>query len=93
MRSPIRTEPPYQVVRRPGPGLATITDRRDGTTRLWSRTLGRGVHGRQPASGPRCCANCDTLIRGPFYKPPQMPSPIGDRLCVACIEGDYVSEA
>jgi len=81
-------EPPYQVVRRPGPGLATITDRRDGATRLWSRTLRRGVGGRQPVRGPRRCANCDTAIRGPFYKPPQRIPVIMDRLCVACVEGD-----
>ncbi len=82
------TAPPYQLVARPGPGLATITDRRDGTMRLWSRTLSGGVRGPQPASGPRCCANCEAAIRGPFYKPPPVVPAIRDRLCVACVEGD-----
>lgn len=34
--------PPYQVIGRPGPGLATITDRRTGATVLWARTLASG---------------------------------------------------
>jgi hypothetical protein len=84
------TAPPYAVVRRPGPGLATITDRRDGKTRLWSRTLGAGgARGRRLQSAPRRCANCGTAIRGPFYKPPQLNPAIMDRLCVACVEGDH----
>lgn len=83
------TAPPYQLVRRPGPGLAIITDRRNGTMRLWSRTLTGGVRGHQAASGPRHCANCDTVIRGPFYKSPQLRPAITDRLCLTCVEGDY----
>ncbi len=81
-------EPSYQVVARPGPGLAIIADRRNGTTRLWSRTLRRGVGGGQPRSGPRCCANCGVVIRGPFYKPPPLRPASTDRLCLACVEGD-----
>jgi len=39
--------PPYQVIGRPGPGLATITDRRTGATVLWARTLASGP-GEEP---------------------------------------------
>lgn len=43
------TEPPYTVLDRRGPGLATIADRCAGTMRLWARTYRRG--GRPLASG------------------------------------------
>ncbi len=82
------TTPPYIVDRRPGPGLATITDRRDGTTGLWSRAL-RGAVGRRVSGRPRLCANCGAAMPGPFYKPPQRIPRIADRLCVACVEGDW----
>jgi len=78
------TDPPYVVEGQPGPGLATITDRRDGTTRLWSRTL-RGGLGRRGAG--RACANCGTTLTGNFYKPPPVPRNV-ERLCVVCVEGD-----
>ncbi len=78
--------PPYAVVARPGPGLATIADRRDGTTRLWSRSLRSGV---VRGGAPRApCANCGAdLRRANFYKPPKT-SASRDRLCLACVEGD-----
>jgi len=81
-------EPSYQVVARPGPGLATIADRRDGTTRLWSRTLRRS-QGTIAMYAQRTCAICGGGLRGGFYKPPQRVPAILDRLCLACVEGDY----
>jgi hypothetical protein len=76
--------PRYLVLARPGPGLATITDRRDGTTRRWSRSLGRGQGNRR---GRRCAA-CARALQGGFYRPPQILPAIDERLCVACVEGD-----
>ncbi len=72
------TVPPYVVVARPGPGLATIADRRDGTTRLWSRSFRRG-QGRHSRHGRSIgCANCGRAIVGPFYHPPQRIPHIAD---------------
>lgn len=81
------TAPPYVVVDHPGPGLVTIADRRDGTTRLWARSLrrGDGIHGRVQG---RACANCGGALRGGFYKPPPVVPPIRERLCLACVAGD-----
>ncbi len=81
------TAPPSVVEAHPGPGLATITDRRDGTTRRWSRSLwqGTGIHGRVQG---RTCANCGGALRGGFYKPPPVMPPIRERLCLACVAGD-----
>ncbi len=81
--SATRPEAPYVVEDRPGPGLATITDRRDGTTRLWSRTLARG----RGKSRDRRCANCGVPPLRGFYRPPQRVPANADRLCVACVEG------
>jgi len=80
------TAPPYVVEAHPGPGLATPTDRRDGTTRLWARTL-RGGRDARSREVPRRCANCGAGIRGGYYKPPLLPA-ITERLCVACVAGD-----
>lgn len=85
------SEPPYQVMDRPGPGLVTITDRRDGTTRLWARSF-RGGQGRHSRHGRTIgCANCGRPIVGPFYRPPQRIPLIADRLCVPCVEGEWTA--
>lgn len=80
-------ELPFVVVGFPGSGLATITDRRDRTTRLWSRTYRSGRsrhtrHGRHIA-----CANCGGTIVGPFYRPSLALQGINPRLCLPCVEG------
>jgi hypothetical protein len=79
-------EPPYAIVARPGPGLATITDTRGGTTGLWSRTLRRS-QGATAMYARRACANCGGGLRGGFYKPPQRKPANLDRLCLTCVEG------
>lgn len=80
------TAPPYVVEGQPGPGLATITDRRDATTRLWSRSL-RGGQGRHTRHGRHStCANCGRAIEGPFYRPSLALPGVNPRLCVACVE-------
>jgi len=76
--------PPYTLVGYPGPGLATIVDRRAQTPRLWARTLGR--RGSPLGTKERRCANCGIALPGAFYKPPPYPRNV-DRLCVACVEG------
>ncbi len=80
-------EPPYRIVGRPGPGLASVAARRDGRTGLWSRTLrrSRGVTVMYPK---RTCVNCGGGLRGGFYKPPSATPANRDRLCLACVEGD-----
>ncbi len=85
------TVPPYVVEAHPGPALATIADRRDGTTRLWSRSFrgGQGWHSRH--GRPVGCANCGRAIVGPFYRPPQRLPTIADRLCVSCVEGEWTA--
>ncbi len=57
--------PPYQVTGRPNSGLATITDRRDGTTGLWSRSL-RRIQGVTAMYQGCRCANCGGGLRGGF---------------------------
>lgn len=73
----------YVVVARPGPGLAAIADRQDGTLRQWSRSHERG----QGNNRRRRCAACDRPLHGGFYRPPQVRPAIDARLCVACVEG------
>ena len=74
----------FVVVARPGPGLATIADRRDGAAHLWSRSHGRGQGNRR---GRRCAA-CGGSLGDGVYRPLPLLLTGADRLCVACVEGD-----
>ena len=77
------TAPPYVIVPRLNPGLARVTDTRDGESQLWSRTLTRG---RGFGRGTTSCANCSGTLLGGYYKPPSRKPAIRERLCRACVE-------